>query len=137
MVGTVGAALAAAEQRLRDAGMVDPRRAAGRIAAALTGCLPGELWLTRDQPLGRGLAQQLAAAVDTHARGWPLAYATGRIGFRTLELACDARALIPRPETEGLVDLVLGDRRHPRPAGGLAADLGTGTGCLALALAVE
>ncbi len=133
----MGAALAAAERRLRDAGHADPRHAAGRIAAAITGCLPGELWLTRDHPMARGLTQRLAAAAEAHARGWPLAYATGRIGFRTLELACDARALIPRPETEGLVDLVLRDGRRSVEAGGLAADLGTGTGCLALALAVE
>jgi release factor glutamine methyltransferase len=67
-----------------------------------------------------------------------VAYATGRASFRALELACDPRALIPRPETEGLVDLVLHGKGAGEPwRGGLAADLGTGTGCLALALAVE
>jgi release factor glutamine methyltransferase len=65
-------------------------------------------------------------------RGVPFAYAVGRVGFRTLDLAIDRRALIPRPETEGLVELVLA-----RCSTGLVADIGTGCGCIALALAVE
>ena len=57
---------------------------------------------------------------------------TGRTGFRHLTLRRDRRALIPRPETEGLVDLVLA-----RVPGGRVADVGTGTGCIALSLATE
>src|SRR5881392_177604 len=71
----------------------------------------------------------------------PFAYAVGRVGFRTLDLQIDPRALIPRPETEGLVELVL---RAMRETGngkgetwGAVADIGTGCGCIALALAVE
>ena len=56
----------------------------------------------------------------------------GRAGFRRLTLRSDRRALIPRPETEGLVDLVLARVRYGR-----AADVGTGSGCLALSLAME
>jgi release factor glutamine methyltransferase len=57
---------------------------------------------------------------------------TGWIGFRHLTLRSDGRALIPRPETEGLVDLVLGRLRSGR-----VVDVGTGTGCIALSLARE
>src|SRR2546422_9578831 len=63
--------------------------------------------------------------------------------FRSLELQIDSRALIPRPETEGLVELVLewargaGEREEGRGRGGVAADIGTGCGCIALSLAVE
>src|SRR5688572_3527951 len=67
--------------------------------------------------------------------GVPFAYAVGTVGFRTLDLLIDPRALIPRPETEGLVDLVLRETRNGKR--GLAADIGTGSGCIALALAVE
>src|SRR5437867_12777512 len=78
------------------------------------------------------LLARYAEAVAQIERGVPLAYAVGRVGFRSLDLAIDARGLIPRPETEGLVELVLA-----RCSTGLVADIGTGSGCIALALAVE
>jgi len=64
--------------------------------------------------------------------GEPLAYVTGVAGFRRLLLQVDRRVLIPRPETEGLVELVL----REAPAGRVA-DVATGSGCVALALADE
>jgi release factor glutamine methyltransferase len=74
------------------------------------------------------------AAAEKRARGAPLAYAVGRASFRHLTLDVDERVLIPRPETELLVDLVL-DRAGQ--ATGLAVDVGTGSGAIALALACE
>jgi release factor glutamine methyltransferase len=73
------------------------------------------------------------AAADKRAAGAPLAYAVGRASFRHLVLTVDERVLIPRPETELLVDLVL---KHARP-GGVAIDAGTGSGAIAIALAME
>jgi len=72
---------------------------------------------------------------DRRSAGEPLQYVLGRWPFRALDLDVDARALIPRPETEGLVDLALAaitasDAR-------VACDLGCGTGAIALSLAVE
>ena len=78
------------------------------------------------------LAGQYALKVERRRLGEPLAYVTGMAGFRRLGLLADRRALIPRPETEGLIDLLL----H-RVRTGLVADLGTGSGCLALSLADE
>ena len=66
--------------------------------------------------------------------GRPQQYAEGRAYFRHLELAVDERVLIPRPETEVVVDWALrvaGDR------GGIAIDIGTGSGAIALSLALE
>ena len=68
------------------------------------------------------------------ASGMPFAYAVGRAPFRHLTLCVDERVLIPRQETEVLVDLVL---RHRDTRGGVAADVGTGSGAIALALASE
>lgn len=76
-------------------------------------------------------AQQAAAA---RARGAPFAYAVGRAAFRHLTLAVDDRVLIPRQETEVLVDLVLQAEQGGR---GTLVDVGTGSGAIALALATE
>lgn len=67
-------------------------------------------------------------------RDKPEAYATGEAAFRLLELAVDERVLIPRPETEVLVDLALQMTDGGR---GTAVDVGTGSGAIALSLAVE
>src|SRR5881628_3291798 len=110
-------------------------------AVAAAGTKPGDVWLQRDREPGAQLLEQFWHAVEQRSSGVPFAYAAGRVGFRTLELKLDARALIPRPETEGLVELVL---RAMRETGngkgetwGAVADIGTGCGCIALALAVE
>jgi release factor glutamine methyltransferase len=102
------------------------------VWAAVSGITVGEAWLRRDEPKPPELVTRFQDAVAQLERGVPFAYAVGSAGFRTLDLKLDARALIPRPETERLVELVLkhGER-------GLAADIGTGSGCIALSLAVE
>jgi release factor glutamine methyltransferase len=100
--------------------------------AAVAGVKPAEVWLLREREPAPDVVKRFWQAVAQRKRGVPFAYAVGRVGFRTLELAIDRRALIPRPETEGLVELVLA-----RCATGRVADIGTGCGCIALALAVE
>lgn len=71
-------------------------------------------------------------AARKRAAGAPMAYAVGAANFRHLTLSVDERVLIPRPETEMLVDLVLARVRR-----GVAVDVGTGSGAIALALATE
>jgi release factor glutamine methyltransferase len=71
-------------------------------------------------------------AIKRRASGEPLSHVTGWTGFRHLSLRSDGRALIPRPETEGLVELLLQRARRGR-----VVDVGTGSGCIALSLALE
>ncbi len=90
-----------------------------------------------------GEADWALALADRRAAGEPLQYVLGRWPFRSLELAVDRRVLIPRPETEQVVEVALAelaslmaDRAVPG-TGPVAVDLGTGSGAIALSLAVE
>jgi release factor glutamine methyltransferase len=71
------------------------------------------------------------------AKGEPVQYVLGQWDFRSLTLKVDRRALIPRPETEQLVELVLKSRQVRESAKPLVVDVGTGTGCIVLSLAKE
>lgn len=91
--------------------------------------------IARDDRMSAADADAATAAATRRATGMPLEYAAGRTAFRHLTLHVDARVLIPRPETEVLVDLVLELTRHE--TGGIAVDVGTGSGAIAIALATE
>jgi len=91
--------------------------------------------VARDEPMSVSDAEAATAAAIRRATGMPLEYAAGRAAFRHLTLHVDARVLIPRPETEVLVDIVLELTRHE--TGGTAVDVGTGSGAIAIALATE
>ncbi len=121
-----------AAARLRAAGVVKPRREANRLWAWLNRVSPGEGYFSRERGVGSEQIQAFDAAVERRVAGEPMAYVLGHTGFRNLEIRCDRRALIPRPESEGVIEHAL-----RRVQSGRALDLGTGTGCLALALADE
>jgi release factor glutamine methyltransferase len=133
---SIARALDLAVERLAGAGVLNAKREATALWAALEGVKPGDVWLRREGQPPPTVAEMFRDAVERRAGGMPFPYAVGRATFRTLDLTLDARALIPRPETEGLVELVLEWSREGG-SGGLAADIGTGCGCIALSLAVE
>ncbi len=129
---SVGSALERGGRCLADAGIPDAAREALRLWSDLADCPPARVLLARHVEPAPALRAAFERAVARRAAGEPLAHVTGLAGFRRLTLASDGRALIPRPETEGMVDLALAMTRRGR-----ALDLGTGSGCLALALADE
>ena len=129
--GTSRGALLATAADLLDGAEGGSRREAHRVWVGLFDN-PATALVPSDAPIEHDRAEAFLDAVRRRAAGEPLAHVTGRAGFRHLTLASDRRALIPRPETEGLVELVLA-----RAPAGRVADVGTGSGCIALSLAAE
>ena len=93
------------------------------------------LYAHADEIAEAGLVQRFDALVAARAAGRPVAYLTGKRSFWTLDLAVTSATLIPRPETELLVELALA--RLPAGKEIRIADLGTGSGAIALAIARE
>src|SRR5712691_10339167 len=137
MQATVADALREAESTLAPRG--SPELDAAELVSRLLGLTRVELRLSRARRLTPDEAQRLAAWIARRAAGEPVQYITGRAAFRSLDLAVDRRVLIPRPETEGLVEAVLETQRAEAARWGRprVLDLGTGSGAIALAIASE
>jgi release factor glutamine methyltransferase len=132
--------LADTELALADVGVDSPAAEARWMLAEVTGRSPTELLLVLDEPATRLGVTALDAMVARRRTGEPLQYVLGSWSFRSLDLLVDSRVLIPRPETEQLVDVALAelDRGiHSSDRSPTVVDLGTGSGAIALSLAVE
>ena len=123
------------DQLLRDATRrVDPVDAALLLAHAV-GKSRSWLYAHGDDQADAGIVDRYEVLLARRMGGEPVAYIVGRRGFRHLELRVTPDTLVPRPETELLVELAL--ERLPAGQAARAADLGTGSGAIALALASE
>lgn len=134
--------LAETTRRLTDAGIEQASSEARWIIEVASGMEGAELLLGLHEPATQRGVAHLDAMVERRLAGEPLQYVLGSWGFRTLDLLCDRRALIPRPETEQVVEVALTELDRlllARPEGhrAVAVDLGTGTGAIALSVAVE
>lgn len=132
---TIGEVLRRSTDHLAARGSGRPRLEAERLLAHALGLERVELYMHLDRPLSVAELDDARALVRRRADGEPLQYVLGEWGFRRLMLAVDGRALVPRPETEGVVERCLVHLR------GLASprvlDVGTGSGAIALAIADE
>ena len=133
----IGDALAAATLALRDAGQPTPRLDAEVLLAHVTG--RDRTWLLAHPEAGFEEGDALSAAVDRRAAGEPVAYIRGFKEWRSLRIRTDARALIPRPETELVVATAAAEitARLSRQPITVAWDVATGSGAIALALALD
>lgn len=130
-MGSVREALTAAGDALAAIGVEDPRLDAEVLLAETTGWDRVQLAMDPGTEIPPPQARAFGEAVRRRLRREPVAYIVGRKGFRHIDLAVDRRVLIPRPETELLVEIAL----ELRPQ--TLLDVGTGSGAIALAVADE
>ncbi len=132
---TVRDALQEAGRELRAAGCDSPHVDAELLLAHALGVSRTALYAEPERELDPEERERLRALVARRARREPAAYILGEWGFRRLTLAVDARVLVPRPETEAVVERALAHVRDL--AEPLVLDVGTGSGAIALAIADE
>jgi release factor glutamine methyltransferase len=123
------------EGYLRDRGFESPRLNGELLLAGTLGLKRLDLYLQFDRPLTPDELAEYRSRLRRRAKREPLQYIEGEAAFRDLRLRVDPRVLIPRSETELLVDEVLARVRGRK--GLQALDVGTGSGAIALSLATE
>lgn len=129
--GDVAGALALARQRLAAAGQPAAPLEARMLVGHVLGIAADDVIAAGGRPFTATDGDALAALVARRLAGEPMAYILGRREFWSLRFRCDARTLIPRPDSETLIEAALArrpDRRQPLRV----LDLGTGSGCLLL-----
>ena len=138
MTATVWGDVAAdAARKLAEASVADAPMQARRLVEQASGYEGGEYYVG----LTKAATQRQMAYFDEmlaqRLAGTPLQYVLGRWGFRGLDLMVSPAVLIPRPETETLAGLAIAELARRDPPGGVAVDLGTGSGAVGLAVAAE
>jgi release factor glutamine methyltransferase len=135
MSATIQQAISEAAQVLECQGVAEARGQAGLLMMHVLNCQRAFLIAHSDESLTDYSHKKFRSLVDRRAGGWPLQYLTGHQEFYRLDFEVTADVLIPRPETELIVEIALAvvkDQTRPR-----FADIGTGSGCLAVSLLHE
>jgi release factor glutamine methyltransferase len=133
---TIAEVLRDASARLQDIGDTGTLDATWLLEHA-SGLDRAQLLTRGDEPLGEDIRERFSALVLRRAAGEPIAYLIGTVGFYGRTFGVDERVLVPRPETEHLVEAVIADIRGRKKTGGVVVDVGTGSGAIAITLACE
>lgn len=135
---TIGEAIKQATLQLEGGSLISARVEAERIVGEALGLERADLYLYSEQELTASAQAFIAGAVAERLGGRPLQYILGHQHFRHLDFVCRENVLIPRPETELLVEEVLAGLDDLRTLGvPLVLDIGSGTGAIALSIAHE
>jgi len=132
----VAQALRSATMRLEPVGETGALDAS-RLLEHVTGRDRAGLLLAADVPLDPATEAEFERLVQRRERGEPVAYLVGNVGFYGRTFLVDERVLVPRPESEHVVEAVIDDLRARRKTGGIIVDVGTGSGALGITLACE
>ncbi|MGC8873359.1 MAG: peptide chain release factor N(5)-glutamine methyltransferase, partial [Chloroflexia bacterium] len=133
----VAEALRHGTRLLEEAGSPTARLDAEVLLAHLLGIRRVDLYLAPERPLVPEAETAYRTLLERRARGEPVSYLVGRKEFYGLTFAVDRRVLVPRPETELLVERALACAQEIGRPDLLVADIGTGSGCIAVALAIH
>jgi release factor glutamine methyltransferase len=131
---TVHELLRTARGRLREAPFHPPAREAGLLLGHALGLDAAQILARDDQRVPAPAERRFEELLARRLRGEPVAYLVGEREFWGRPFRVDQRVLIPRPETEHLIEIALGIALPPQPR---ILDVGTGSGCLAVTLALE
>lgn len=130
----IGAVLQAARRELAAAPFEPSTREASLLLGYLMDLSEAQLLARSKEPLPPGIHRRFRDLLNRRLTGEPVAYLTGEREFWGRAFAVDPRVLIPRPETEHLIEVALDLQLGERP---VIVDIGTGSGCIAVTLAAE
>lgn len=134
---TIQNCLKAAVQYLGNAGVEQPELAAGILIASRLNCPRLELYSRLNENLTPAQIETIRAGTRRMGKHEPIQYVLGRTDFMGHIFKCDPRALVPRPETEELVSLIAGYEPLWRLETPSIIDIGTGSGCIIVSLALR
>ena len=132
---TIAEAILQGAHKLRKADVAEARREAGSLLALVLDHDRSFIISHAEDPISSEEAEKFASLVDERAKGKPLQYITGHQEFFGLDFEVNRDVLIPRPETELLVETAL--QLMPNSSASFICDLGTGSGCVAVTLLHE
>ena len=134
---TIDQAIQEGAERLLKRQVDEHRRTAALLLGHLLGWDRAQLLIRSNEQLNESSYRQYICLIDRRASGEPLQYITGHQEFYGLDFVVTPDVLIPRPETELLVERVIALAADQRSASTLILDIGTGSGCIAIAIATH